>query len=106
MFVLKGEHCCVYLRTRAILYKIKRKKRKKNGAHTHVRTTVQLSEHNIHVGCCLFSHDTKTNSTKKKQVVSKLKKMLLVFWWSLKYNILNSRAIVAFNKIVRSTCYL
>ena len=33
------------------------KKRKKNGAHTHVRTTVQLGEHNIHVSCCLFSHD-------------------------------------------------
>ena len=32
-------------------------KEKKNGAHTHVRTTVQLVEHNIHVGCCLFSHE-------------------------------------------------
>ena len=32
------------------------KKKKKNGAHTHVCTTVQLGEHNIHVGCCLFSH--------------------------------------------------
>ena len=32
------------------------KKKKKNGAHTHVCTTVQLGEHNIHVSCCLFSH--------------------------------------------------
>ena len=29
---------------------------KKNGAHTHVCTTVQLVNLNIHVGCCLFSH--------------------------------------------------
>ena len=35
-------------------------KKKKNGAHTHVCTTVQLDERNIHVGCCLFSHDTAT----------------------------------------------
>ena len=34
-----------------------RKNRKKCGAHTHVRTTVQLDKHNIHVGCCLFSHN-------------------------------------------------
>ena len=39
-------------------------KRKKNGAHTHVRTTVQLGEWNIHVGCCLFSHITNKNKTK------------------------------------------
>ena len=37
--------------------------KKKNGAHTHVRTTVQLDEHNIHVGCCLFSHHQPTNDT-------------------------------------------
>ena len=37
--------------------------RKKNGAHTHVRTTVQLDEHNIHVGCCLFSHDEQNKNT-------------------------------------------
>ena len=37
--------------------KSERKTRKKNGAHTHVRTTVQFDEHNIHVGCCLFSHN-------------------------------------------------
>ena len=32
------------------------REKKKNGAHTHVRTTVQLEMFNIHGGCCLFSH--------------------------------------------------
>ena len=34
------------------------KNKKKNGAHTNSCTTVQIEEHNIHVGCCLFSHIT------------------------------------------------
>ena len=39
---------------------IKRAKRKKNAEHTHMYTTFsQLSLHNIHVGCCLFSHNYK-----------------------------------------------
>ena len=45
------------------------KKKKKNGAHTHVRTTVQLDEHNIHVGCCLFSHNSKKGHINQKRVM-------------------------------------
>ena len=41
-------------------------KKEKNGAHTHVRTTVQLEERNIHVGCCLFSHDQNKKKKSKK----------------------------------------
>ena len=36
---------------------------KKNGAHTNSCTTVQLDERNIHVGCCLFSHNIMENQT-------------------------------------------
>ena len=43
------------------------KKKEKNGAHTHVCTTVQLGERNIHVGCCLFSHDQKNTKPKHKK---------------------------------------
>ena len=32
-------------------------KREKKTEHTYVCTTVQLDERNIHVGCCLFSHN-------------------------------------------------
>ena len=46
-------------------YFCKEEKKKKNGAHTNSRTTVQLDERNIHVGCCLFSHK-KSRNTKKK----------------------------------------
>ena len=42
--------------------------KKKNGAHTNSCTTVQLDERNIHVGCCLFSHNkNKCKQNKKKQ---------------------------------------
>ena len=43
------------------------KNKKKNGAHTHVCTTVQLSERNIHVGCCLFSHKNECKQNKKNK---------------------------------------
>ena len=42
------------------------KTKKKNGAHTHARTTVQLDEWNIHVGCCLFSHNNPHTPQKTK----------------------------------------
>ena len=57
--------------------------KKKNGAHTHVRTTVQLREHNIHVGCCLFSHvpnPTKQKHTNKVWLTLNLKVCMLVCW--------------------------
>ena len=44
------------------------KNKKKNGAHTNSRTTVQLDERNIHVGCCLFSHTPKLNKIQKTSV--------------------------------------
>ena len=37
-----------------------------------MRTTVQLDEHNIHVGCCLFSHNHKFTNQQKQQVLSKV----------------------------------
>ena len=43
----------------------KTKTRKKNGAHTNSCTTVQLDERNIHVGCCLFSHNKQKITTSK-----------------------------------------
>ena len=49
------------------------KKKKKNGAHTHVRTTVQLDERNIHVGCCLFSHKNNNKNQNNKSVIFMLK---------------------------------
>ena len=48
--------------------KAETKTRKKNGAHTNSRTTVQLDERNIHVGCCLFSHTPKLNKIQKTSV--------------------------------------
>ena len=33
----------------------------------YVRTTVQLDERNIHVGCCLFSHIQNNKNNKKKK---------------------------------------
>ena len=55
------------LERRAIYFE--EKMLKKNGAHTHVRTTVQLSERNIHVGCCLFSHEQKKKNDTQNQIV-------------------------------------
>ena len=49
--------------------KAETKNKKKNGAHTNSCTTVQLEERNIHVGCCLFSHNPKTNITKNNNRV-------------------------------------
>ena len=44
------------------------KRKEKNGAHTNSCTTVRLGERNIHVGCCLFSHNYRNSKTKKKVV--------------------------------------
>ena len=32
----------------------------------HARTAVQFGERNIHVGCCLFSHNQKKTQKKEK----------------------------------------
>ena len=48
------------------------KKKEKNGAHTHVRTTVQLGECNIHVGCCLFSHNPDKCKTLQNELIDRL----------------------------------
>ena len=48
------------------------KQEKKCGAHTHARATVQLNKHNIHVGCCLFSHDHQNYPTSILNVVSNI----------------------------------
>ena len=58
--------------TASMIKKCEEKKKKKNGAHTHVRTTVQLGERNIHVGCCLFSHNKKINAKTKNEVAAKV----------------------------------
>ena len=52
--------------------------KKKNGAHTHVRTTVQLDEWNIHVGCCLFSHKKNTKELIATSVMLKKTALALV----------------------------
>ena len=43
------------------------KKRKKCGAHTHVHHLFAHFFLNIHVGCCLFSHNHPHLNNKKKQ---------------------------------------
>ena len=45
--------------------KVETQRKKKNGAHTNSCTTVQLGERNIHVGCCLFSHDNQQKNHSK-----------------------------------------
>ena len=55
------------------------KKRKKNGAHTHVRTTVQLTKQNIHVGCCLFSHNQSKKIKQKKENRVLSRKLCILF---------------------------
>ena len=66
----KKEECCKYS-LRCLLMRshrlMKNDEEKKCGAHTHVRTTVQLSERNIHVGCCLFSHNINIKIIKKRK---------------------------------------
>ena len=69
----------VYLNVFSNLHSCATQKRKKCGAHTHARTTVQLDECNIHVGCCLFSHDPHINKKKQKKMVLCLRAILILF---------------------------
>ena len=64
--VCNNELLLVFVLRRSLYTNYVKKQKKKNGAHTHVRTTVQLEERNIHVGCCLFSHNKKKTKIKNK----------------------------------------
>ena len=82
------------------------KTRKKNGAHTNSCTTVQLDEHNIHVGCCLFSHNPVITTKKKNKMRSSLVGTHLCFGGSfdLIYNETKKKKKTEHTRIVAQLC--
>ena len=96
-------YCVEHVNTQYVkqLAQLCNQKRKKCGAHMHAHHLSRLFFLNIHVGCCLFSHNPPSNKTKSPQVVWQCSATGVFV--RRKYNVINELNKRAQRKKMRST---